>query len=680
MPRDIPVGNGDLLVTFDLHYRMRDLYYPWVGRHNHADGRVQRFGVWADGRFAWVDEPGWRREVRYKPDTLVTEVHLVHDDLALEVICNDAVDAHEPVYLRRCLVRDRAGRARDVRLFFHLDLSINGFPVGDTANYDPSTSSVVMYKDDSYFLVSTSDAQRCGVDHWAIGTKRLGGAEGTWRDAEDGALGRNAISQGSVDVTVGVNVQLSPNAEAPVWAWVACGRTYKEVKSLNRKVWALGPDTIIGRTEAYWRLWARKEQVDASPLPESVRDLYYRSLLVMRTQIDNRGAIIAANDTDVTQFGGDHYSYCWPRDGALVSHALVLAGQSELSRNFFRFCARTVEDEGYFLHKYTPTGDLGSSWHPWMVDGKRVLPVQQDETALVVWALRRHFEAFKDVEFVKPLYPTLVVKAAEWMLEHRDDQGLPLPSWDLWEERRGVHTFTVAATIGALHAAASFARDFGELDRAASYADRAERMKAALIRHLWNPELKRFARMAIPREPGAAGEGAYRLDMKHDSANYGLFAFGAFDPRDPHVEQEMRALRQRLWVKSDVGGCARYEHDYYHQVERHDIERVPGNPWVICTLWHAQHTIARARTMAELREAVGDMEWAVRRALPSGVLAEQFHPYTGEPVSVSPLTWSHATFVIVVAEYLRKFEELERRSRAEGDDRPYEAPVAERSA
>ena len=32
-------------------------------------------------------------------------------------------------------------------------------------------------------------------------------------------------------------------------------------------------------------------------------------------------------------------------------------------------------------------------------------------------------------------------------------------------------------------------------------------------------------------------------------------------------------------------------------------------------------------------------------ALEAGVLAEQVNPYTNEPISVSPLTWSHATVV-----------------------------------
>ncbi len=674
MPRDIPVGNGDLLVNFDELYRVRDVYYPMVGRFNHTGGHVQRLGVWADGEFAWVHEDGWTRQLKYLPGTLVTEVHLRHEKLGLEVVCNDAVDFHEPVFLRRVLVRDLMGKARDVRVFFHIDLSINESPVGDTANYDPDTGGVVLYKEDSYFLCNGACEGKAGVSQWSIGTKRVGGAEGTWRDAEDGVLGRNAISQGSVDATVGCDVKLAPKSEGVVYQWLACGRTYDGVRQLNRAVWDKGPETMLARTRAYWNLWASKEPIDTSPLPETVRDLYMRSQLILRTQVDNRGAILAATDSDVAHYAGDHYAYCWPRDGALVAHALILAGQSELSRGFFRYAAKVIQRNGYFLHKYTPAGNLASSWHPWTLGGRTVLPIQQDETALVLWALREHFETFRDVEFIKPLYNALVMQPAAWLLEHRDHNGLPKPSWDLWEERRGVHTFTVAATIGALVAAAKFARDFGDVDRAATYEAGAERMKAAVLEYLWNPAQSRFARMATPIDSGAAngagstgidpiGKGAmkpheYLLDMTRDSANYALFAFGAFRAGNPMVMAEMKSLRERLWVNTPVGGCARYENDYFHQVERVRVNEVAGNPWVICTLWHAQHIIARARTAEDLKEAVGLLEWTVSRARPSGVLAEQFNPFSGDPVSVSPLTWSHATVVTTVIQYLRRYEQL----------------------
>ena len=35
-------------------------------------------------------------------------------------------------------------------------------------------------------------------------------------------------------------------------------------------------------------------------------------------------------------------------------------------------------------------------------------------------------------------------------------------------------------------------------------------------------------------------------------------------------------------------------------------------------------------------------------------MAEQVHPYTNAPLSVSPLTWSHATLVMTVLEYMKR--------------------------
>ncbi len=106
-----------------------------------------------------------------------------------------------------------------------------------------------------------------------------------------------------------------------------------------------------------------------------------------------------------------------------------------------------------------------------------------------------------------------------------------------------------------------------------------------------------------------------------------------------------------------MGGVARYENDYYHQISQ-NIDNVPGNPWFICTMWLAEWYIATARKVDDLKTAVDIMEWVADRTLESGVLAEQVHPHTNEPLSVSPLTWSHATVVMVVMSYLEKLEAL----------------------
>src|SRR5215211_6848497 len=99
MPRDIPVGNGSLLVAFDESYQIRDIYFPRVGKENHSEGHPFRFGVWAAGQFSWVSDQDWRRELRYMHETLVTEVRLVNERLGVEIMSNDAVDSHQNIFI-----------------------------------------------------------------------------------------------------------------------------------------------------------------------------------------------------------------------------------------------------------------------------------------------------------------------------------------------------------------------------------------------------------------------------------------------------------------------------------------------------------------------------------------------------------------------------------------------------
>ena len=104
------------------------------------------------------------------------------------------------------------------------------------------------------------------------------------------------------------------------------------------------------------------------------------------------------------------------------------------------------------------------------------------------------------------------------------------------------------------------------------------------------------------------------------------------------------AVEEKLWVDTPIGGIARYENDYYHQVSL-DVKRIPGNPWFVSTLWLAEWHARRAKTPEDLARAREYLAWAEVHARPSGVMAEQVHPETGEPLSVAPLTWSHAAYV-----------------------------------
>jgi GH15 family glucan-1,4-alpha-glucosidase len=642
MPRDIPVGNGSLLVTFDELYRIRDIYFPYVGNENHSEGHPFHFGVWADGAFAWVEEKGWTRELRYEDETLVTDVRLVNDRLGVEILCSDAVDFHENIFLRRLRVKNLADKARGIRVFLHHDFYISETEVGDTAYFDPDTMALIHYKGQRYFLIGADS----GLESFATGRKAFQGQEGTWRDAEDGRLEMSAITEGSVDSTIGQSFKLEAGATGEMFYWLAAGASHAEVAQLHRLAQDKSPAALLTRTRDYWRAWVNKNDLDFQDLPASIVQLFKRSLLITRTQIDSRGAILAANDSDVTLRATDHYSYLWPRDGALVAYALDSAGYAGITRNFFDLCGRIITPEGYFLQKYNPDGSVASGWHAsWNPHTKeRLTPIQEDETALVLWALWHHYDKFRDIEFMRHLYRPLIIRAADFMVGFRDPVSkLPQPSWNLWEDRKGIHAFTCATVVGGLRAAAKFARLFGEVNLGIGYETVADEIAHAMKRHLYRPEHGRFARAVNPRN-----DGGFDVDATLDASLFGLWYFGAFAADDPLVVATMEAVEKGLWANTRIGGLARYTGDGYLRVVE-DNSVAPGNPWFICTLWLAEYYLARHETA----RAIEILEWVMQRALPSGVLAEQVNPLTGEPVSVSPLTWSHSTFVAVVMSYLK---------------------------
>src|SRR2546427_10803003 len=106
--------------------------------------------------------------------------------------------------------------------------------------------------------------------------------------------------------------------------------------------------------------------------------------------------------------------------------------------------------------------------------------------------------------------------------------------------------------------------------------------------------------------------------MTVDSSLLGLVDLGALAADDPRVEATMNQVEERLWVHTDVGGLARFENDAYHQLERQDTKRVPGNPWFISTLWLARYRLLRSHTAKAPARGPGLVERAPPSTSPPG--------------------------------------------------------------
>jgi len=303
------------------------------------------------------------------------------------------------------------------------------------------------------------------------------------------------------------------------------------------------------------------------------------------------------------------------------------------------------------MHKYRSDGMLGSSWHPWIINGEPRLPIQEDETATVIFMLFEHYERYHDIEFIEGMYNTFIEPVAEFMCDYIEPlTGLPQASFDLWEEKYGTSTYTAASVYGGLMAAAKFATLLGKDEPSRTYQVIAERIRSAIGTVLFDEEQGIFVKHILHKDDG---ELVYDKTLDTSSL-YGLILFRVFDVDDERMQRMLSAVEARLQVHGNSKGFVRYEGDAYYRMQ----DAQSPNPWVITTLWIARYYIEKAKTLKDLKYPLELLEWTSSHATKSGVLAEQMHPDTREQLSTSPLVWSHAEFVLTVSAYLEAVENL----------------------
>lgn len=654
MARAVTLGNGNMLVGLDYKGQVRDIYYPFVGESNHVSGAsgsfVHRIGIFVDGAISWLDDAGWNVTVGSEAETVVGSMHAINEELGITLATSDVVHNEKDIFIRSFTLGNEKKEKREIKIFFSQQFRISESRRGDTGFFDPRVGAIVHYKGHSTFLVNVYHNEKQFSDY-NIGLFGIEDKEGTYHDAQDGVLERNPIEHGSVDSVIGVTCDMEASSQTQIQYWITCGETITQVHDLNEHVLTETPQALLLSTKNYWKAWLDKEERDLSLLSPELQTLFNRSLTTIRVHTDNRGGIIASSDTDMLHHGRDTYSYVWPRDAAIIANSLDRTGYSDVSERFFSFISPLLERGGYLMHKYRSDGVLGSSWHSWLHEGKPELPIQVDETALPLYMLWQHYETAHDVEFVESLYNPFIEKAADFLCDFIEaEYGLPKNSYDLWEEKYGISTYSASAVYGALNAAAHFANMLGKQESARTYTAVAQRMQKEILKHLYDDELGMFIKQIYVSETH---------DPKYDktidiSSFFGPLYFGVIEPDDERVKKAFKTIESTLRVSD---GYVRYEGDNYYRLQE------SPNPWVITTLWVAQYHIMAAKKLSDLKRAYEILEWTCSHATRSGVLAEQMHPNTGEHLSTAPLTWSHAEFVITVDDYIKKHAELSEKKR-----------------
>lgn len=637
MSRPIVLSNGELHVGINRYGLVHDFYFPYVGLENHAAGKWLRHhvGVWVDGMISWLDAPGWEFTFRYPHRALIGHTIAKNEAIGILLEFDDVVDAHMNVFMRNIHVVNLYDHPREVRLFMH-----QAFVIGDarsntdTAQYLPDENAILHYRGRRAFIVSGCTDDKLPFDQYTVGLFGIEGWEGTYRDADDGELSFCSVEHGRVDSTLRFRITIEAHSSSRVHYWITAGTAIDEARHLHERIREEGVLKHLHMTADWWRDWLEPALRVAKKIPAEYHDTFIRSTMIIKSQIDKRGAVIASTDTSVLNYSRDAYAYCWPRDGAYVIWPLIRMGYTDEPYRFFEFCRRALQPGGYLMHKYRADGALGSSWHPYIHEDDRTAPpIQEDETALVLFMFAQFYHFHQNPRLLHDFYHTMVVPMADFLATYIDSRtGLPQPSYDLWEEIYLTTTYTTSLVYAALSAAVELAELNGDADSAVKWRTASDDIMTAAHKYLYNQERKTFYKGLLIKN----GQIEYNTTLDTSSV-FGVFMFGLFPADSEELQRAIETLTETFHPIPGQTGLPRYENDRYYRVS----DGITGNWWFNTSLWLAQYYIETN----DLPSAYAVLEWVQSHADSTGVLPEQISPFDGTFVSVAPLSWSHAEFV-----------------------------------
>lgn len=640
MSRPIVLSNGNLHVGLNIYGEVHDFYYPYVGLENHAAAKSMRHrvGIWTEGQMTWLDDGGWTVTHSYHDKSLIGYTKAHHHGLNVTLEFDDFVDCDHDAFIRNVHIVNDINRPREVRLFMHQVFDISDLAGnGDTVQFLPDTHAILTYRGRRVFVINGQHAaNKKSFDQHSMGLFGIEGHEGTYADAEDGILEGNNVEHGRVDSTIGFNLDLGAHSSARVYYWIAAGKNQRQALDADKAIReGGGPLHRILATNEWWRQWLKPALAVAGKLDEEFQSSFIKSILVLKSHIDNRGAVIASTDTTMLKYARDAYGYCWMRDASYCLWPLIRMGYRKEPEAFFGFCRHAMNKNGYVMHKYQVDGSLGSSWHPYkQEDGSVAPPIQEDETAITLYLFNEYYQLHKDEAYLNEYYDNFIKPMADFLASYIEPvTGLPRASYDLWEENFMTTTYTTAVVHAALLAAAELAAVKHDDQNAVRWRTVAEDIVTSASKHLYNQERGAFYK----------GLTVDKKEIKKDgtvdsSAVYGAFMFDLFPFGGPEIKNSVHTLLNTVNVSTTGGvGLARYENDQYRRVN----DATSGNPWFITTLWLAQYY----HQAGQDEQAKSILRWCRSHMMDSGVLPEQIDPYTNQFVSVAPLAWSQAEYV-----------------------------------
>lgn len=371
------------------------------------------------------------------------------------------------------------------------------------------------------------------------------------------------------------------------------------------------------------------------------------------------GAVLAARRTNTEP----NYYYHWVRDAAITMQSLIESYQTEPASDFKQQLRHRIFDYldfSTYIQNSVADGNLGEP--KFYVDGQLFREPwgrpQNDGPALraislISWSNILIAEGREDLVLQKLYNSHLpatspIKKDLEYVSHHWQE-----PSYDIWEEVKGTHFYTLMVDRKALLQGAKLAHHFNDHAAGDWYTYQARQIELTL-QHFWDSEHGYF-KATIHRVAGidyktSNLDSAVILGLLHGNMNDGFLAWD--NPKVRATLQQLIATFAMLYPinQTNIPGIAigRYPEDRYAGDNFNG-----GNPWPVCTFAMAEALYqygylleAHGQPSQDIvQKAHSFVERVHYHAYDDGALDEQINRDTGYMTSAKDLSWNYAALL-----------------------------------
>ncbi len=636
-PSELQMGNGSMLVTFDRMGEIEQIFAP------HIDALTSRLGVYRNSVLLYRSEGGtperlslhdgaFEVRLRFGFGTQILQAEYHHRSLPLRLGRRIALHPTEPLMLDAWQASWEGQDERRVGLLHQSAPWMGLTTAAHCSLFHPTLGGLVHHRGRRWIgVIPRKRPAWARVGHLSSDERtRLwdGAVVVPWIDSRElDGFNRRGAPTGWDHVVQGMATTgaLAVADEDGIEFLISCAQSEEHLVREIEQNRLIESDRFIQMVEGMSaRRLAPAESTLVRIRNPRVRALAERSIDVLHALQDaESGALMAAAEVDPHSRVSGGYGYSWPRDGAYLASALGAFGFRDRVEKYFGFLQTTQDPSGAWWQRYLSSGQAGPSW------GR----IQIDEPATVISAAFRHFRRTQDLFWLEKFWPTLKKGLSFLEAFHGPDHPMGQPSHDLWEERMGIHAYSLGAVACAFLSAAEMAHELADDELATRYLEQGRRISSLIS--------ERFVTSQGPPKRSLIGN---QWDEIPDISMLGLIApFGIFKKRDVAATRILESTRT-LWSEP-VGGVLRYRGDHYRG----------GNPWVLTTLWLA----AVELSLGNYTKAQNLFRWVLEKTTPQGMMAEQIHRESGLPCWVIPLGWSHAMYLLFVEEVLQRGAEKE---------------------